>query len=214
MGNNILMTVGVRGGPESTLFADLLDTNCVSILADLYGNLVGRTNETGRLEAFLPILENETVAAIRLRRETGEIAVYHLTLREGLAGGEAVEPGKSVRASAAGGVGGSDPVQYEIGGVPQGGAGQADSSGGGTAALQQAGRGKVIYVDATRGHDDNDGFAAAVESNRHGPKKTVNGALRAAREGDSISIGSGTYRETSDFRGRGVTVYFTGTVFM
>ncbi|MEK7995133.1 MAG: hypothetical protein AAB403_15105, partial [Planctomycetota bacterium] len=148
------------------------------------------------------------------RRETGEIAVYDLTLREGLAGTEVAESGDAEGRSAMAGAGGHVPILAESPGESAAAAGPADSSVVITGASQKAGRGKVIYVDATRGRDDNDGFAPAVESDGRGPKKTINGALRAAKDGDSISIGSGTYRETSDFRGKGVKVYFTGTVFM
>ena len=217
--NDLIMEVSVgHAAADAALHVDLLDTNLVTVTAGLNENVLQTGATTTELTIGLPLVTNQAVEVIRLRHGAGEVLLYSLRLSEIPAAavdvGEAADRaagGRTPEAASAGVAGkGPDVAETPAAGVPAGSRGnpapEEEPEGGA--------RGKVVYVDAQRGNDAHDGFASAPESSGRGPKKSINGALRTVRQGDSISVGSGTYRESADFRGTGVDVYFTGTVFM
>jgi outer membrane protein assembly factor BamB len=67
------------------------------------------------------------------------------------------------------------------------------------------GRGYYLYADVNDGDDSYDGWAA-VWDGVSGPKRTVQAAIGAAGTGDVITVAAGTYDESIDFGGKGVTV--------
>ena len=211
--NDLAMDLTLWDYPESSLYLDLLTANMLGVSTNLYGNLLEGSDEVVQLTIGLPIATNKAASVIRLRRGAGEVAVYDLVLTEmeetGLT--EAGGFGRTTVAQGRVKPGSSRAENPEAAGAVSA---RTGSGAAGDRSALKAGHGKMFYVDAAGGHDENDGFSAGVEGNKRGPKKTIDGALRAAQDGDSITIRSGTYRESSDFRRRGVQVYFTGTVFM
>ena len=209
---NLTMELRLWGSAGASLHLDLLTTNMLDVATNLYGNLLRTGDVPVQLDMAPALAANPAASVIRLRRTAGEIALYDLLLRENRTD-VTLETHMPPESADSGGA--ADPGSRAVQDLQPPEDNSAEPSrGAADGVANMTGRGKTLYVDAAKGHDENDGFAAAVESNGRGPKKSINGALRSAREGDSISISSGTYRETSDFRGKGVKVYFTGTVFM
>ena len=208
------MSIGCSDSPQSSLYLDILTTNLLDVVTNLFGNLLLGDQEGGQLRMDLPMATNPAASVIRLRRSSGAITVYGLTLWESNTG-IAAESSAGARQQGVSqgeimpGTGGADGLD-----VPESDSSQPGETTKRGGSSTQTGRGKALFVDAARGHDHNDGFAAAVESSGRGPKKTINSALRSAQEGDSITISAGTYHETVDLRGKGVQVYFKGTVSM
>jgi hypothetical protein len=66
-----------------------------------------------------------------------------------------------------------------------------------TAGPQQ---GPTYYVDGTRGSDDNDGSSTKT------PFATIQKGIEAARDGDTILVYPGVYRERVNFLGKAITV--------
>jgi hypothetical protein len=66
-----------------------------------------------------------------------------------------------------------------------------------TAGPQQ---GPIYYVDGTRGSDDNDGSSTKT------PFATIQKGIEAAKDGDTILVYPGVYREPVSFLGKAVTV--------
>ncbi|MFH1111417.1 MAG: hypothetical protein V1790_19795 [Planctomycetota bacterium] len=54
---------------------------------------------------------------------------------------------------------------------------------------------RVIYVDASVGSDDYDGLEILPRAGR-GPKRSVRAGLEVARNGDTVELAEGVYRET------------------
>ncbi len=70
--------------------------------------------------------------------------------------------------------------------------------------------GTTLYVSSTVGDDDWDGSSPTWQGRVTGPKRTIQGALDAVKQGDSVLIAAGTYAGTGnsdlDLRGQSVLV--------
>ncbi|MEI6807909.1 MAG: hypothetical protein WCN95_04245 [bacterium] len=206
------MSIGLTESAQSSLYLDLLTTNMLDVVTNLFGNLLLGDQEGGQLRMDLPMATNPAASVIRLRHSSGAITVYGLSLWESNTG-VVVEPSAGSgqqdipQGEITPGTGGADALD-----VPVPDSSQPDDTTNPGESSPQTGRGKALFVDAVTGHDDNDGFAAAVESSGRGPKKTINGALRASRHGDEIRVLAGQYHEDVNDCGLGVTIYFDGDV--
>ena len=81
----------------------------------------------------------------------------------------------------------------------------------GTRAQYAREQSTTIYVSCDYGNDEFLGFLRKLDG-RDGPKRTVNGALKASIPGDTILVEAGTYHEGVDMQRYGVHLRFAGHV--
>ena len=216
-----------KGG--SSLYLDLLATNCTTVGTNLYGNLIEGSNTLVCMELDLPFKEYPASSMVRIWRGVGEVLVFESRLHEASSSGE-----EAPASGALSGLTGSPDSETTTDSAPVSDASAASLDGSAPAANQPAwdewaidpdtGKTngpapashcvwpwKIVYVDQMTGDDQNSG-TAAVSSENDGPKKTVRSGLASATGGDIVVIREGNYGEDLNIAGRPQTVYIEGTV--
>lgn len=216
--NNLMYAVHYFDERAAALYVDLLDTNGVVVAEDLYGNLMGGSNEETVVHLAVPTALFPEAAVINLRRGAGNVLVYEgLVYIDEDGDGLDLEQENQLgisdrnRDSNRNGTNDYDEVfLYHTDPALTNNVPDPDPGGDQPPAPRKKG---VVYVDQARGNDSFTGRASDI-SGQDGPKKTIQNGLVAvdADHAAKMVIKSGAYRENLDIRGRKVTVFIEGNV--
>jgi len=97
--------------------------------------------------------------------------------------------------------------------IQSGGAGQAEGGAGSTNNITfrpEMALARVIFVDKEKGNDLLTGRSSILVDSAEGPKKTVRSGIQEARDGDTIVIKGGWYKEDIDLSGKDVMLVLDG----
>ena len=236
--NNLVYAIRYSAGRNAALYVDLLDTNSLVVVEDLYGNLSAENNagiQSTNSIIFLniPTAELSDAAVIQLRcGKPGDLSGEALPTAEGAKTEVIVYEGLLYIDEDGDGLDADQEKQGKTSDYC------IDSNGNGTNDYDECfnsgsstnnsvpppppqppspgdddkdKKKGIIYVDQVKGNDNLTGYACDV-SGKHGPKKTVRGGLSVAETKDTIVIRSGHYNENLNISGKDVKVFIEGKV--
>ena len=221
--NNLVYAVHYLAAADASLYVDLLDVNGQPVVENLYGNLMGGSNEDAVVLLDVPTGYFTNAAVIHLRRGAPassnavpdavivyEGLVYIDEDGDGLDNDQEKQLGTSDYCVDTDGDRVSDYEawfhQVNTNSVVEPHSGKPNDDN-----QDKEPKSRIIYVDKARGNDTFTGRACDI-SGQKGPKQTVRGGLGVAEKDDTLIIRSGTYNENLDIRSRDVQVFIEGNV--
>ena len=208
LNQNLILNLGVVPQPGAQLYVDLLDTNDVPVVTNLFGNMLSDGTATN-VTLSIPLMDHSSAVVIGLRRGSGAVTINQATLTP-------VDPNPVA------------PLNGANAGLPSASATTGDNSttapcptpaSDATTLFQTAqpvnsasASNSIWYVSSTHGRNTYSGRLAWWDGQTHGPFATINRALSAASGSDTVVIISGRYPENVDLRGKHLQVLLEGSV--
>jgi len=225
--NNLVYAIHYIDSAQATLYLDLLADTGEVILEDLYGNLMGGSNEEAVVLLDVPTAAFTNAAVLQLRRGTGDVTVYAGMIyidedADGLDAEFERQNGTSDYNVDSDGdrIGDYEAYFHRTNNIVPIEPGNGKPDDDYDDDDDQGGQKGIIYVDQVRGNDKHNGRAPSVSGksretrDRHGPKKTVGKGMAAVDKdrAHTLVIQSGAYNENLNIGGKNVRVVIEGNV--
>jgi hypothetical protein len=210
--NQVWLGLSVVSAVAAELYVDLLDTNALPVVVNLFGNLMDHDSVATNVLLSVPLANYPTATVIALRRNKGTLIVplallaiseypATVTIPNGAAGSNASDSQTNCGVSQA------------SASTPSTDPGLSLFTSGVLLQTNVAPPGNAVtwYVSSSGGRDSYSGRAMAWNG-QHGPFATANKALRSAAAGDTIVILEGWYDESLNVSGRNIQLAIIGEV--
>ena len=194
------------------LFIDLLDANGLAKAENIYGNLLTGSGEDKIINLRVPLVDYPDAAAIQLRYDEKNTAVYESRIYVGESEGRLAVVQESCNSESGHGKEVNEFGLIASGSYPA----VATQTTAGNDNLKEAEQdkpsqdnavatsilnntGNILFVDQIVGDDQFSGRLPVV-SGQDGPKRTIRNGLAAAEGKNTLVIKSGAYNEDLDIR--------------